>query len=194
MRMAVNDVICKCLVSLIGAMAGVLAARAETVTAEPDAFLEYVAATGTQYIDTGVNAETGLKSRADFSWDASITTTSDWSLLAAATANGVSDNRSRIFLCHYYGSGGKPFFGYGLKQRGNPAKSFVFAAGRRYEILTDMSDTNSLELVQNGMKTFNAADLAKYQASGNNVNLNLNLFVFACNYGGNPYWNCKGKL
>jgi len=40
--------------------------RAETVTAEPDAFLDYIEATGTQYIDTGVNAETGLKARIDF--------------------------------------------------------------------------------------------------------------------------------
>ena len=194
MRTVANNVRGKFFVSLLGAIAGVLAARAETVTAEPDAFLEYIEATGTQYIDTGVNAKTGLKARADFSWDTSIQSGSDWSLLAAATANSVSDNRSRIFLCHYYGGGGRPFFGYGLKQRGNPEKSFVFAAGRRYEIVSDMSDTNSLELIQNGMKTFSAADLAKYQASGNNVNLNLNLFVFACNYGGDPYWNSKGKL
>ena len=39
-----------------------------TVTAEPDAYIEYIEATGSQYIDTGVNAETGLKARADFSW------------------------------------------------------------------------------------------------------------------------------
>ena len=31
-------------------------ARGETVTAEPDAFLEYIEATGSQYIDTDVNA------------------------------------------------------------------------------------------------------------------------------------------
>jgi len=194
MHITVNTAKGKLFVSLFGAMAGILAARAETVTAEPDAFLEYIEATGSQYIDTGVNAETGLKARLDFALDTSVSSGSDWSLLAAATANNSSDNRSRIFLCHYYGGGGKPFFGYGLKQRGNPANSFVFAAGRRYEIVSDMSDTNSLELVQNGMKTFSAADREKYAVNGNNVNLNLNLFVFACNYGGNPTWNSKGKL
>ena len=194
MRTTVNNVRGKLLVPLFGIMAGTLAARAETVTAEPDAFLEYIEATGSQYIDTGVNAETGLKARLDFALDTSVSSGSDWSLLAAATANNSSDNRSRIFLCHYYGSGGKPFFGYGLKQRGNPEKSFVLAAGRRYEIVSDMSDTNSLELVQNGMKTFSAADREKYAVNGNNVNLNLNLFIFACNYGGAPYWNSKGKL
>ena len=45
-------------------------ALGETDTAEPDAFLEYIEATGEkggkQYIDTGVNAETGLKAQIDF--------------------------------------------------------------------------------------------------------------------------------
>ena len=193
MRTAVNNVMGKFFVSLLGAIAGVLAAQAETVTAEPDAFLEYIEATGTQYIDTGVNAETGLKARLDFAWDTSIQSGSDWSLLAAATANGDSNKRSRMFLCHYYGGGGKPFFGYGLKQRKNPDKSFAFVGGRRYEIVTDMSDTNSFELVQNGMKTFSAADLETFKTNGI-VNLNLNLFVFACNYGGATQWNSKGRL
>ena len=175
------------------AAAAVLAVRAETETAEPDALLEYIEATGSQYIDTGVNAETGLKARLDFAWDTSITSGADWSLLAAATAATDSNKRTRIFLCHYFGEGGKPFFGYGLKQRKNPDKSFVFVGGRRYEIVSDMSDTNSLELVQNGMKTFSATDRETFKTNGI-VNLNLNLFVFACNYGGNPAWNCKGKL
>ena len=60
-----------------------LAAPAETVTAEPDAFLEYVEATGTQYVDTGVNAETGLKARVDFAWASGTISGNDWSLLDA---------------------------------------------------------------------------------------------------------------
>jgi len=170
-----------------------LCVKGETVTAEPDTLLEYIEATGTQYIDTGVNAETGLKARLDFAWDKSVTSGSDWSLLAAATDNSDSNKRTRFFLCHYYGGGGKPFFGYGLKQRKNPDNSFTFVGGQRYEIVSDMSDTNSLELVQNGMKTFSATDLETFKTNGI-VNLNLNLFVFSCNYGGDPAWNCKGKL
>jgi len=170
-----------------------LCAKGETVIAEPDAFLEYIEATGTQYIDTGVNAETGLKARLDFAWDTSVTSGADWSLLAAAIDNSDSNKRTRFLLCHYYGGGGKPFFGYGLKQRKNPDKSFKFVGGQRYEIVTDMSDTNSLELVQNGMKTFSATDLETFKTNGI-VNLNLNLFVFACNLSGAAKWNCKGKL
>ena len=42
--------------------------RAETIIGEPDAYLDYIEANGSQYIDTGVNAETGLKARADLAW------------------------------------------------------------------------------------------------------------------------------
>ena len=48
-------------VTMVAALCGSICARGETVTAEPDALLEYIEATGSQYIDTGVNAETGLK-------------------------------------------------------------------------------------------------------------------------------------
>ena len=172
------------------ALAAPMAARAETETAVPDAFLEYIKATGSQYIDTGVNAETGLKARLDFTLE-SFTSSSDWGVLGAATVNSDSNKRTRIFLCHLLAN--KPFFGYGLGSRGAPANSFDFVSGRRYEIVTDVSDTNSISVVQNGKSTLSAANVETYKAKGN-VNLNLNLFVFATNYGGEPFWNCKGRL
>ena len=163
-----------------------ITARAETVTGvEPDAFLEYIEATGTQYIDTGVNAETGLKARCDFSWASGNISGNDWSLLDAAIDSTSSDKRQRFLMCHLYGGGGKPFFGYGLKQRKNPEGSFAFVGGQRYEIVTDMSDTNSLQLVQNGKNTFSATDLETFKTNGI-VNLNLSLYVFACNLSGSP--------
>ena len=67
MRTTVSNARGKLLFSLFGAMVGVLAARAVTVSGTPDAYLDYIEATGQQYIDTEVNAETGLKARADFS-------------------------------------------------------------------------------------------------------------------------------
>ena len=166
-------------------------ARGETDTAEPDAFLEYIEATGSQYIDTGVNAETGLKAQIDFAWASGFDEKSDWSLLDAADpVTTSSDNRSRIFLCHMYNQ--KPFFGYG-KTRGNPTNSVPFVGGQRCEIITDMSSTNDLELTQNGVNTFDATDRETFATNGN-VNLHLNLFVFATNYGGAPSWYGKGKL
>ena len=78
-----------------------ITARAETVTGvEPDAFLEYIEATGTQYIDTGVNAETGLKARCDFSWASGNISGNDWSLLDAAIDSTSSDKRQRFLMCH----------------------------------------------------------------------------------------------
>ena len=46
------------------------------------------------------------------------------------------------------------------------ANSFKFVGNQRYEIVTDMSDTNSLELVQNGKATFSAKDLETYKTNG----------------------------
>ena len=167
--------------------------RGETETAEPDAFLDYIEATGSQYIDTGVNAETGLKARIDFSWASGNISGNDWSLLDAAIDNTVSDKRNRFLMCHLYGGGGKPYFGYGVKQRKNPDGSFPFVGGRRYEIVTDMSDTNSLQLVQNGKNTFSATDLETFKTNGA-VNLNLTLYVFACHLSNKATWFSKGKL
>ncbi len=59
-------------------------ASGDAFIGEPDAFLDYIEATGTQYIDTGINAETGLKARIDFAWATGFDEKSDWSLLDAA--------------------------------------------------------------------------------------------------------------
>ena len=174
------------------AVAAVLAAcaRGETFTEKPDAFLEYIEATGTQYIDTDVNAETGLKAWVDFSWATGFDEKSDWSFLDATIDNSVSDKRTRFLMCHM--SQKKPFFGYG-KQRGNPSGAVDFVGGQRCEIITDMTDPDSLELFQDGVRTFSDEDRTKYGTNGF-VNLNLKLYVFACNLSGVPRWHSQGRL
>lgn len=166
-------------------------ASAASIAGAPDCYLDYIESTGTQYIDTGVNAETGLKARVDFSWEGEIAANTDKSMLDAATVASASDNRSRVFLCHLYQK--KPFFGYGLKQRGNPSGTFEFVKGQRCEIVSDITSTTDMELCQNGKKTFSSGDREKYAMNGN-VDLGLNLFLFACNYGGNPNWKAAAKL
>lgn len=177
----------------IFAVAAGLAACAlgNTVTEEPDAFLEYIEATGSQYIDTGVNAETGLKAQIDFAWASGNISSNDWSLLDATTNNTDMDKRTRFLMCHMYKQ--KPYFGYGVKQRRNPAFSVPFVGGQRCEIITDMIDPDSLELYQDGVKTFSEEDLETFKTNGL-VNLNLNLFVFACNLSGSPSWYGQGRL
>ena len=56
-----------------------------------------------------------------------------------------------------------------------------------------MSSTNSFELIQNGVNTFDATDREAFATNGI-VNLHFNLFVFATNYGGRPDWKGQGKL
>ena len=166
-------------------------AAGETDLGEPDALLDYIEATGSQYIDTGINAETGLKARVDFAWATGFSEQDDWSLLDATIDNTVSDKRTRFLMCHLYKA--KPYFGYGVKQRRNPDGSFPFVGGQRYEIFTDMSDPDSLELVQNGKNTFSATDLETFKTNGV-VNLNLNLYVFACHLSKKATWFSKGRL
>ena len=194
MSAKVNEIVRggKRLALLLGAFA-VNVCPAETVSGEPDAYLDYIEATGTQYIDTGVNAETGLKARIDFSWASGNISGNDWSILDAAIDNTDSNKRNRFLMCHLYGGGGKPYFGYGIKQRKNPDGSFPFVGGQRYEIVTDMTDTNSLQLVQNGKNTFSATDLETFKTNGV-VNLNLNLYIFACHLSNKAAWFSKGKL
>ena len=166
-------------------------AAGETDLAEPDAFLDYIEATGSQYIDTGINAETGLKARVDFAWATGFSEQDDWSLLDATIDNTVSDKRTRFLMCHLYKA--KPYFGYGVKQRRNPAFSVPFVGGQRCEIITDMTDPDSLELYQDGVKTFSEEDLETFKTNGV-VNLHLNLYVFACNLSESAKWFGKGKL
>ena len=54
-------------------------------------------------------------------------------------------------------------------------------------------DCFALELYQDGVKTFSEEDLETFKTNGV-VNLNLNLFVFACNLSGVPKWYGQGKL
>lgn len=166
-------------------------ASGDAFIAEPDAFLDYIEATGSQYIDTGINAETGLKARVDFAWATGFDEKSDWSLLDAAIDNTVSDKRNRFLMCHMYNE--KPYFGYGVKQRKNPAFSVPFVGGQRCEIITDMTDPDSLELYQDGVKTFSEEDLETFKTNGV-VNLNLNLYVFACHLSNKAAWFSQGKL
>ena len=97
----------KTLAIFAAAAALAASARGEVITAEPDALLDYIEATGSQYIDTGVNAETGLKAIIDFAWADEDLSNRDWSLLDACTVSSDSNKRSRIFMCHMLN--GKPF-------------------------------------------------------------------------------------
>ena len=145
----------KLLFSLFGATVGVLAARAATVYGTPDAYLDYIEATGLQYINTGVNAETGLKARADFSWGAVTSTYDDWGLLCAKDGKS-GDNSTRMLMIHL--GGNNPYIGYGLGSRGVPGNATNVTRNVRGEIVADFLDCNALQVYQDGTNTLNAAN------------------------------------
>ena len=188
MRIIVNDVRSKLFVSLIGAMAGILAAQAETITGTPDAYLDYIEATGTQYINTGVNAETGLKARADFSWGSKVKDYDDWGLLGAKDGQS-GDSSTRMLMIHL--GNNKPYIGYGLAGRGQVGT--ILTRDVRGEILADFSDYNALQVYQDGTNTLTATQQATYAALGN-VDLGIPLYAFAYNQAGAAGGKCKAKL
>ena len=174
----------------IGAAAFALTVNAETITAVPDAYLDYIEATGQQYINTGVNAETGLKARADFSWGDKVTSSDDWGLLCAKDGKS-GDNSTRMLMIHL--GNNKPYVGYGLASRGNPGNATTFTRNVRGEIVADFSDYNALQVYQNGTNTLTAANQATYAARGN-VDLGIPLYAFAYNQAGTAGGKCKAKL
>ena len=156
----------------------------------PDAYLDYIEATGQQYIDTGVNAETGLKARAYFSWGPVTSDSDDWGLLCAKDGKS-SDSSTRMLMIHL--GNNKPYIGYGLASRGNPGNATTFTRNVRGEIVADFSDYNALQVYQNGTNTLTAANQATYAARGN-VDLGIPLYAFAYNQAGTAMGMCKAKL
>ena len=164
------------------------AARAETVSGTPDAYLDYIEATGQQYIDTGVNAETGLKARADFSWGPAGSW-DDWGVLGAKDGQS-GDNSTRMLMIHISKD---LYVGYGLKSRGTPANATDIVRNVRGEIVADFSDYNALQVYQNGTNTLTVSEQATYAERGN-VNLGIPLYAFAYNQAGTAKGMCKAKL
>ena len=163
---------------------------AETVPGEPDTYLDYIVANGSQYIDTGVNAETGLKVRADFAWGGSSSDNNDWGLVGAKLS-GSGDNARRMLMIHMWSQ--KPFVGYGLGARGTPGNATSFTRGTRCEVVADFSDASALEIYQNGAKTLTASDQSNYANQGD-VNLGIPLYAFAYNEAGSAKGKCTATL
>ena len=176
-------------IALGGALVFSHPAFCETESGKPDAYLDYIEATGTQYIDTGVNAEEGLKSRIDIGWD-TIPGECNWDILAARHSGGgvpyflmCKIYNARIWCSYHTWNGGN----------GNTANQ---PANRRVEIVTDFSDDSNYQLYINGATTLpntdTTAGVSAY--SGENVDIGSSLYVFAANQGGSPVNPGKGKL
>ncbi len=166
--------------------------RAVTVVGEPDAYLDYIESTGEQYIDTGVNAETGLKARLDMEWGAVVKPLSaggdDWSMLDARKTGGDT----RFYLCHLAKNANATafIFGYGYNTWHRTATSPERQV--RHEVLADFSDQAALSARINGKEMLDAGQRTGH--AGETVDLQLNLYPFACNYNGTASYPANARL
>ena len=167
-------------------------ARAETVTAEPDAFLDYIEATGKQYIDTGVNAETGLKARIDMEWGAVVIPASstggdDWSMLDARKTGDT-----RFYMCHIARKSTNDSFVFGYGYNTWHRTSTDPGRETRHEVLTDFSDQATLHAYKNGAEMLDSGQRTGH--ANDNIDLGINLYLFACNYNSTASYFAHGKL
>ena len=162
---------------------------AETIEGTPDAYLEYVEANGTQYINTGVLPSIGLKARIDLKWTRTTTSSGgfyDWSFL---DVRGSGDDRFYLLHLNQYNNQ-YPAVTYGY---GTFHKTTMQASSDRHEILSDFSDVSAIQIYQNGVPCINETD----QASLANTSFtmpNLPLYLFAGNYNGTASWYSSASL
>lgn len=178
---------------LMGELLSVMASAATaTLPGAPDAYLDYVEATGTQYIDTGVNAETGLKARIDMEWGAEVKALADggddWSMLDARKTSGDT----RFYLCHLAKNKAETsfIFGYGYNTWHRTATEAVRET--RFEVLADFSEPGALSLRRNGTEMLDNGQRTGH--ANETINLGLDLYLFACNYNGTANYFARGKL
>ena len=136
--------------------------------------VEYLESTGTQYIDTGVIAKSGLSTILSFEYT-SITSTA--SMLDARSGN------NRFYLCHSGAPSSTYYFYYGY---GSAYQSSVVpASNTKYLIETNLS-VGAQSMKVNGTQILTGTDSTNY-------NLNVNLYLFGMNYS-TPQYLAKAKL
>ncbi len=171
---------------------GGASAPAVTIAGEPDCYLDYIESTGTQYINTGVNAETGLKARIDMEWGATVKPLSDggddWSMLDARKTSGDT----RFYLCHLAKNTAATsfIFGYGYNSWHRTATEAVRET--RFEVLADFSEPGALSIRRNGAEMLDNGQRTGH--ANETINLGLDLYLFACNYNGTANYFARGKL
>ncbi|MBR1609297.1 MAG: hypothetical protein IJ678_06745 [Kiritimatiellae bacterium] len=146
--------------------------------------VEYIAASGTQWIDTGVNGETGLKFRADLEWDTSHNGKADWVLVGARNGTASSDY-TRIVPIYIEKA---VCFGYGRFVRTTTST----VLGVRHEIVTDFTDGSAVSISRDGTP-ITGYESGYYPSTGT-VDAGRNLYIFAANWGGSANLFAKAKL
>lgn len=122
--------------------------------------LEYIESNGTQYIDTGVIAKTGIESKMEFSYT---------NVPSDATMLGARNGYNRFYLVHYYDSftiGYGEYYVTGIKA----------TAGTKYTVES--------ALLLNAQSMHINGEEAIFKGLSNSLDLGLNLYLFGMNYYG----------
>ncbi|MBQ8114335.1 MAG: hypothetical protein IJ146_14130, partial [Kiritimatiellae bacterium] len=138
---------------------GAVAIAAEQGT--PDAYLPFIQSSGTQYIDTGVNAQSGTKAEIDFKF---ITLPGD----SGGCILGAKNSGDNRFYSAWYKTAG---FGYGYGTYSDAGATG--AAGTRYTV-TSVLDAGAQSFSTNGVQLASGT-------SANAFNLGRNLYLFVLN-------------
>lgn len=149
---------------------------------QPDKFVRYVEATGSQYIDTGVVGRYGTKAECKVEWmafgDKAFLDCGDWS------------NNTRFFMCHCSSDAGNMFVGYRTGTKVHKTYDLLFETKRVYTYTADFSapdgDNNSTATITIDGTT---ADAVVRQS----LDTGLNLYVFAMNHNGSAYGHSKTR-
>ena len=133
--------------------------------------LEYVESTGAQYIDTGVQAKSGISAEGDFAWLAS---SNDTALL------GAIGNSTQYLLFHVYG------WNWCACYKSWTNLKIASSNGLRYCAKADFA-AGAQRLTVNGKQLYSGTN-------GETIDAGVNLFVFAYNNGGTATGKSKVRL
>ena len=164
---------CKSVQHTLCALTLLATATSAVLAEQPDKFVPYVEATGSQYVDTGITGRYGTKAECKVAWlelnDRAFLDCGDWS------------NNTRFFMCHCSSTAGQMFVGYRTGTNVHKTYDLLFETKRVYTYTVDVSapdgDNNSTVTVTIDGTT---ADAIVKQS----LDTGLNLYIFANNRNG----------
>ena len=160
---------------------------------QPDRWVRYVEATGSQHVDTGVRARYGTKAEMKVEWMAFA----DTSFLAARGASGGND---RVYFCYCGAQNAEMLSGFGIwAYIANQGWRGRYEPNRIYTIVNEFTSPDANNMVTNRVTvdgvnmTFIDGNSAAVSAVREGVDAGCNLYLFASNKGGTVVANSKSR-
>ena len=160
---------------------------------QPDKWVRYVEATGSQYVDTGVQARWGTKAEMKVEWLAFA----DASFLAARNSGDT-----RLYFCHCYPESAYPRMLTALRDYKYLAYGGWFCCyetNRVYSIVSELTSPDANNMVTN-IVTVDGLQMSFMDGSANPVSMvrekldvGRSLYLFACNNNGSAVYQSKTR-